>query len=221
MKLVEVTTPSHIREFLQIHVTCNKGNPEWIRPLDKDIEEVFNSKINKAFRHGEVIRWILVNEKNETIGRIAAFASKRYTNKGDEWPVGGFGFFECINDQTSANRLFDTAKQWLEERNMKAMDGPINFGERDKWWGLLVEGFHAPLYGMNYNPPYYQSLFENYGFQVFYNQICWYLPVAGEKQLQAKFYEAHARYAKQARVQNHSLQKASAQKICIGFLYRV
>ena len=21
------------------------------------------------------------------------------------------------------------------------MDGPINFGERDKWWGCLVEGF--------------------------------------------------------------------------------
>jgi hypothetical protein len=45
------------------------------------------------------------------------------------------------------------------------MDGPINFGERDKFWGLLTEGFIEPLFGMNYNFPYYKDLFENYGFK--------------------------------------------------------
>ena len=58
---------------------------------------------------------------------------------------------------------------------MEAMDGPINFGERDRWWGLVTEGFKPPIYLMNYNPPYYQSLFENYGFKNFYNQVCWHL----------------------------------------------
>ncbi len=24
---------------------------------------------------------------------------------------------------------------------MEAMDGPINFGDRDRWWGLLIDGF--------------------------------------------------------------------------------
>jgi hypothetical protein len=54
---------------------------------------------------------------------------------------------------------------------MEAMDGPINFGERDTWWGLVTEGFHEPLYRMNFNAPYYRELFENYGFRVF-EQIC-------------------------------------------------
>ena len=53
---------------------------------------------------------------------------------------------------------------------MGAMDGPINFGERDTWWGLVTEGFHEPLIQMNFNPPYYQALFENYGFKVFLNR---------------------------------------------------
>jgi hypothetical protein len=42
-------------------------------------------------------------------------------------------------------------KNGFRKRGMEAMDGPINFGERDKFWGLLIEGFIEPLFGMNYN----------------------------------------------------------------------
>ena len=85
--------------------------------------------------------------------------------------TGGIGFFDCIDDQETANFIFDFCKNWLMERGMEAMDGPINFGERDKFWGLLIEGFHEPLYGMNFHAPYYQKLFENYGFQIYFNQL--------------------------------------------------
>jgi hypothetical protein len=73
---------------------------------------------------------------------------------------------------------------------MEAMDGPINFGERDRWWGLQVEGFQQPLYCMNYNPPYYQTLFETYGFKLFFNQYCYSLKV--RNRLQDKFHIRHA-----------------------------
>ena len=60
---------------------------------------------------------------------------------------------------------------WLASRGMEAMDGPINFGQRDAWWGLLVEGYEfQPLYENPYNPPYYKELFENYGFRNYFNQ---------------------------------------------------
>ncbi|MEO6454618.1 MAG: GNAT family N-acetyltransferase, partial [Ginsengibacter sp.] len=67
--------------------------------------------------------------------------------------------------------LFDAAKFWLQQHNAKAVEGPINLGENDKYWGLLVEGFVPPSMGMNYNPPYYQQLFENYGFIKQYDQF--------------------------------------------------
>ena len=67
--------------------------------------------------------------------------------------------------------LFDAARDWLAARGWEAMDGPVNFGSRDAWWGLLVNGFdYEPLYTNPYNPPYYQALFENYGFQNYFNQ---------------------------------------------------
>ena len=208
MILYEVRQTQDDLEFLQVHVAINKDLPGWIRPLDKDILQVFDPAKNKYFRHGEVKRWILKQPDGKLIGRIAAFTNKRYKNKGDTFPVGGFGFFDCINDQQSANLLFDTAKEWLQQKGMKAMDGPINFGERDKWWGLLLKGFIPPLYNMNYNPPYYQQLFETYGFQIFYNQICWSMPIAGDKpQLQEKFYKAHAMYSKHKGFEVRQLRK--------------
>lgn len=57
------------------------------------------------------------------------------------------------------------------------MDGPINFGENDTFWGLLIEGFTHPSYGMNYNPPYYYQFFKDYGFVTLYEQITNHLEI--------------------------------------------
>lgn len=180
MKLQEVTTPSHVREFLQLPVRLYKNQPAWIRPLDKDIESVFHPDSNKAFRHGSCIRWILQNDQGEVIGRIAAFINKKIVHKGNDQPTGGIGFFECIEDQQAAFMLFDQAKTWLQAGGMEAMDGPINFGSRDRWWGLLVEGFERePNYQCNYNFPYYQPFFEAYGFQVYFYQLTFARKVNG------------------------------------------
>jgi hypothetical protein len=172
MQLIEVTTPEQAKEFIQANVELNRDVPGYIRPIDKEINEVFDKAQNKAFRFGEVTRWILKDDDGRLIGRIAAFVNKKYKNKGDDVPVGGMGFFDCINDQNAADMLLDVAKHWLGQRGMEAMDGPINFGERDKWWGLLVEGFNEPLWSMNFNPPYYKDLLENYGFRPFFHQLC-------------------------------------------------
>ena len=172
MKMLEVNTSELAKEFIKFPVRLYKKDPTWIRPLDKDIDAVFDTKQNKAFRNGECIRWILQDDQGKTIGRIAAFINKKTVNKGNDQPTGGLGFFECINDKDAAFKLFDAGKEWLEARGMEAMDGPVNFGERDKWWGLLVDGFELePNYNCNYNFPYYQELFEAYGFQLYFKQF--------------------------------------------------
>lgn len=172
MEIIEVNSPKLAKKFLQLPIRLYKDNPAWIRPLDKDVENVFNPKKNKLFRHGEINRWILKNANDETIGRIAAFINKKTVDKDNEQPTGGMGFFDCINDQVAAFLLFDQCKKWLQERGIEAMDGPVNFGERDKWWGLLVDGFDLePNYCCNYNYPYYQDLFEAYGFKTYFKQF--------------------------------------------------
>jgi len=216
MQLVEVTSPKLAEEFLLVNVELNKKNPAYIRPLDKDLREVFDPKKNKTFRNGEVIRWILKDKEGRNLGRIAAFTNKKYKNKGDDVPTGGIGFFDCINDQSAADTLFDVAKHWLIQKGMEAMDGPINFGERDRWWGLIVHGHSIPpLYCMNFNPPYYQELFENYGFKNFFNQICFALQA--RYKLQPKFYERHAEVARDPNYRAETIKKSQLEKYARDF----
>src|SRR5687767_2134587 len=111
--LIEVTTEKLAEKFIEVNVVLNKGKGNYVRPLDKDVHEVFDKKKNKTFRFGTASRWILTDGSGKLIGRIAAFTNKKYKNKGDDVPVGGIGFFDCINDQGAANALFNCAKDWL------------------------------------------------------------------------------------------------------------
>lgn len=153
-----------------------KDDQTWVCPLDQDIESVFDANKNSFHQHGNATRWILKSDSGKLIGRIAAFVNDKKAYQYAQ-PTGGIGFFECINDQAAADMLFNTAKNWLQEKGMEAMDGPINFGENDSFWGLLVDGFTAPSFGMNYHKPYYKQLFENYGFIILYQQITNHLSV--------------------------------------------
>lgn len=172
MKIQEVVSKADREKFLLFPLTLYKNTPNWIRPLDKDIESVFNPEKNKTFRHGECARWILLNDQGLLIGRIASFIDQKTVKKGNDQPTGGIGFFECIEDKAAAFFMFDHCRQWLQSRGMEAMDGSINFGSRDRWWGLLVDGFdREPNYQCNYNPPYYKDLFEEYGFKEYFKQL--------------------------------------------------
>jgi len=215
MHLLPVLDKTTAKQFLQVPLTIYKDDPNYIRPLDKDVNDVFDSEKNKAFRFGECTRWILKDENENLIGRIAAFVNKKYRNKGDEQRTGGIGFFECINNQLAADMLLDVAKSWLMQRGMEAMDGPINFGERDRWWGLVTDGYKPPIYLMNYNPPYYVGLFENYGFKKFYNQICWHLFV--QTQLNEKFIEQHEKYSANPEYKAIHIRKNQLQKFATDF----
>ena len=169
--LREVKSKSDERKWLYVDRPLYHGYENWVCPLDNDILAVFDKQTNKKFQDGEAIRWYVEDTTTgEAIARIAAFYDYE-TSNGYEQPTGGCGFFEAIDDQELANMLFDAARDWLKTKGMEAMDGPINFGARDAWWGLLVEGYEfQPLYANPYNPPYYKELFETYGFQNFFNQ---------------------------------------------------
>ncbi|HMI77851.1 MAG TPA: hypothetical protein VK484_03615, partial [Ferruginibacter sp.] len=216
MQILPVNDRSTAKQFIQVAVVINKNEPNWIRPLDKDIDEVFDKEKNKAFRFGEITHWILKDDKGNLIGRIAAFVNKKYKSKGDEGPVGGIGFFECIDDQDAADLLFDNAKHWLIQHGMEAMDGPINFGERERWWGLITEGFSPPLYCMNYNLPYYINLFENYGFKVFYNQVCFALDAV--KPIAQKTRDRHKLNATNPDISFDTIKKNNLEKYAVDFI---
>lgn len=187
--IVKVENERQRELFIALPKKIYQHDTNWIQPLDQDIRAVFDPKKNKFFRTG-ACEQILLYKEDELVGRCAVFHTSKYKA---EQPTGGIGFFECINDQTAANTIFNYCKSWLAERGFEAMDGPINFGERDKWWGLVVEGFQEPLYSMNYNLPYYKQLFENYGFQVYFYQECFGMPIADH--FSDKMRSSHTKHA--------------------------
>ena len=217
MPLLEVTTARLAREFIALPARLHAGVPQYIGPLENEVEVVFDPLKNPKFANGEAIRWVLTDAAGTTIGRMAAFLNRDAVDvQNADLPTGGLGFFECIDDQSAASQLFDAGRQWLATRGMQAMDGPINFGERDRFWGLLIDGFdRPPNYGMFWHPPYYQALFEQYGFQLYFKQYTCYRTTAAP---------LHARFAQQA--EGHAAEfrfeharKADAEKLAYDFHY--
>jgi hypothetical protein len=170
MKLIEVNDKKTRKQFLDVARVIYKDDDNWVCPLDNTIESIFDPDSNPFYKHGDAIRWILVDAGGKLIGRVAAFIDELKSKNFDQ-PTGGMGFYECIDDKDAAFMLFDACKEWLEGKGAEAMDGPINFSENDNFWGLLVEGYMIPSYGMNYNFPYYKDQFEAYGFYKYYEQV--------------------------------------------------
>jgi hypothetical protein len=186
MQIIQVDDKKSVDAFHQLPYTIYKNDPNWVPPLRVMVENIFNPKKNNALKNGSACRW-LAAQNGQIVGRISAFVTDTYSYSLEQ-PTGGIGFFECIDKQDVADLLFDTAIAWLKEKGMEAVDGPINIGENFFNWGVLVDGFVQQGFGMQYNLPYYASLFQNYGFKTYYEQYSYHLDITSPD-LPARFWK--------------------------------
>jgi hypothetical protein len=195
MQLTEVLTADDVKRFHRLPFDIYKNDKLWIPYLKQDIDKIFDPAKNKLYREGgKAIRWMLSDENGKDVGRVAAFINPRMVNTMEQ-PTGGMGFFECIDSQEAADILFNACHDWLQQNGVEAMDGPINFGERNEFWGLQVDSFdEPPLYQVNYNPPYYRKLFENFGFSIYFEQYMYWRSIMEPAQpiFQRKFNQMKA-----------------------------
>jgi len=215
MAITEVTNKATKKAFLDVARIIYKNDKIWVCPLDNEIEAVFDPAKNNFHQNGKCTRWIMTDENERLVGRIAAFINNKKAFNYEQ-PTGGIGFFECINNEKAAFLLFDTAKTWLRENGMQAMDGPINFGENDNFWGLLVEGFTPPSYGMNYNHAYYHSFFEHYGFTTLYAQITNHLDII--RPFPERFYKIAKWVTKKPGYEFKHLKEKEIEKFAADFM---
>ena len=156
--LTEVHSTKQKKAFHQFARELYAHDSEFISHLDVDIESIFDSQQNSEFQNGDALRW-LAYRNGQVVGKVAAF----YNRKSG---LTGLGFFDSIQDYSVAKTLFDVAVSWLKSKGLNRVEAPINFGERDKFWGLMVFGFQNPSYQENYNFPYYQEFFERYWYRL-------------------------------------------------------
>ncbi len=157
-----VKTSRDEKAFIKFQWTIYKDNPNWVPPLLMDRKKLIDKKKNPFYTHARM-ELFLAERDGQIVGRIGAIVNDNH-NKEHHENIGFFGFFECIDDQSVANLLFDTAKDWLKKQGVTAMRGPASPSVNDEY-GLLIDGFDKPpAILMTYNPEYYRRLIESYGF---------------------------------------------------------
>src|SRR5690625_766162 len=175
----KVTTAEDINRFHQLPFEIYRNNPHWIPPFRFGIESVFNEDTNPFFAHGECERF-LIQDGDDVVARFALMNNREKDQVYDP-PMGGLGFIEMVRDQQVADAMIDYARIWHGRRGYHAFRGPINFGENDNYWGLLVENFdEPPIYGMFYHHPWYRELLENTGAEKFDDHWSYKLYFANE-----------------------------------------
>ncbi|MFQ6615625.1 MAG: N-acetyltransferase [Fidelibacterota bacterium] len=168
-----VRTRRELKRFVTFPWKIYQGDPNWVPPLVMDRLSFFNPRKNPFFQHSEADLF-MATDNGEPAGRIAAIRYSRHLEThGDS--TGFFGFFECVDDATVANALFERASQWVADRGLTRIRGPMNFTVNDEA-ALLVEGFdRPPVVMMTYNPPYYERLVTGYGFKKAQDLFAYYL----------------------------------------------
>jgi GNAT superfamily N-acetyltransferase len=158
-----VQSKKDLMNFIKFPWDIYKNDPYWVPHLIMDRKKILDKKKNPFFLHAEA-EYFLAKRDNKITGRIAAIKNDLH-NKEHNDNVGFFGFFECENNQETANKLFDAAEEWLRTKGFTTMRGPANPSSNDEY-GLLIDGFEdSPRLLMTYNPKYYISLIESYGFR--------------------------------------------------------
>lgn len=149
--------------FINFSYTHYKEDEFWVAPLRVEQNKLIDTEKNPFFREAEIVLFNAFHN-DQPAGRIAAVIDHRY-NRYHQEKTGFFGFFECIERQSTADLLFKVAEDWLRERGMVRVMGPASPGMMDEI-GVLVEGFDKyPTLLMPYSKPYYNSLITGAGYQ--------------------------------------------------------
>ena len=158
-----VENETDLMSFISFPWKVYKNNPYWVPPIVSERVSFLNPDKNPFFEHADADYYI-ARRNGEIVGTIASFTNDHY-NQFQETNVGFFGFFEVLEDQEAAEALLGTALERARNAGHDSIIRPAQFSTNDEV-GLLIDGFDdTPRVLMTYNPPYYQNLIENSGYE--------------------------------------------------------
>ena len=134
---------AQLREFVRFPLRIYTCDSPWVPPVWREEMKRLDSACGPFFGHSDAALFLARDAAGEPVGRIAAIRFNRHLELyGDG--VGFFGFFECVDDESVAGRLFAAAVEWLRGQGLKRMRGPASFTINEEI-GLLIENFDEPL----------------------------------------------------------------------------
>lgn len=163
VEVKQVQSLNKLKDFIFLPWKIYKSYPYWSSTLVSKEFRRLSKKKNPFFLHSDAAFFVAYQE-GKPVGRIAAIMNNRHEAFHHDG-AGFFGFFETTDDYTVAKQLLMSAEKWCQERGKRSLVGPVNLSIHDEY-GLLIEGFQEnPFIFMPYNPPYYSTFLERWGFQ--------------------------------------------------------
>jgi GNAT superfamily N-acetyltransferase len=170
-KIVQVNSKKDLGVFIDFPHDLYKNDPNYVPELFIAQKDLLTTH---PFHKHSSLQTFLAYDGDKITGRIAAILNNNHNlfNKKND---GFFGFFDCINDQETADLLFNAVTKWLKDKGVdQKLIGPVNFSTNEAC-GLLISGFDSPpVLMMTYNYPYYIDLIENARFSKQIDLIAWH-----------------------------------------------
>lgn len=159
----EVLTKKDRREFIYLPEKVHKNEPDWLPPIYVDEWALFDKKKNKSYKYADAILLLAYKDK-KPVGRIMGIINNRYNSINNE-QHGRFCFMECYNDKEVFHTLLVKIEDWVREKGMTRIIGPLGFSDKDPQ-GFQIEGFEYPQFMTSpNNSPYMPLLIEAEGYE--------------------------------------------------------
>lgn len=161
-QILPVTSKKDMTRFIDFPHDLYKDEQNYVPEIFIGQRDLLTPGKHPFYEHSS-IQLFLAFDNGKITGRIAAIHNVNHNAfTGDK--DGFFGFFDCINDQETANLLLKSAVDWVKTKGLTRIIGPANPTTNDVC-GLLVDGFDLPpIAMMPYNAPYYLELLTKAGF---------------------------------------------------------
>jgi hypothetical protein len=159
--IVPVASSKDMTRFIDFPHDLYKTDKNYVPEIFIGQRDLLTPGKHPFYEHSS-IQLFLAYDGERITGRIAAINNKNH-NAFTGGRDGFFGFFDCIDDQETANLLFASASEWIKAQGLTKIVGPANPTTNDVC-GILIDGYdRPPVAMMPYNAPYYERLITGAG----------------------------------------------------------
>ena len=164
----EVENKKQEKDFIKLPWKVYKDDHNWVPPLIADFKKTIKGE-NNTLKQSGPFTLVTAYKDGEICGRLCVGINE-LLNSAKNYKEGYIALFDCIDDYEVAKSMFDYAGNWLKNRGMIRIIGPISVPDGDDNRGVLIDNFDDPPLVMNtYNPKYYKGFFEDYGFYKYWD----------------------------------------------------
>ena len=129
IRKVDTTNQKEVNQFVQFPFKLYKESKYWVPPFVSDVAKILNRNKHPFYEHSTA-EFFLAENENQTLGRLAVLNNRKY-NELQKQKTAFFYYFETVEDPVVTQALFDEAQNWVQQRGLNKIIGPMGFMQGD------------------------------------------------------------------------------------------